>query len=322
MESDRILAVDDEAPNRRLVRSVLEPLGYRVREAGDGEEALAEIRRELPDLVLLDIQMPKTDGYAVLRALKGDPKTRLIPVVMMTSLDQLTDKLLAVDSGADDYLVKPFNVAELKARVKSLTSLKRFTDDLEHASQVLHGIALVVEQRDAYTGQHCARVGSRATRVGTALGLREKDLRALRLAGAFHDLGKIAIPDAILRKPGRLTPEEMEVMKTHAAAGARLVEPMRTMADVLPLIRHHHERLDGSGYPDGLSAKEIPAAIRILSVVDIYDALATKRPYKEPLPPEKCLAILREEAAKGWWDRDVIETLATLLSRGDDPDPA
>ena len=317
-----VLIADDEAPNRALVRRVLEPSGYTVLEAADGAQAIETVAARLPDLVLLDLEMPEVDGYSALRALKGDPRTRLIPVVMLTSHDQLVDRVRAMQVGVDDYLIKPFHPAELTARVHSLVSLKRFTDELEHAGRVLQGIARVVEERDAYTGRHCIRVGSRAVRVGTTLGLGEEDLKTLRLAGSFHDLGKIAIPDAILRKPGRLTPEEMELMKTHAAVGAQLVQPMRTLARVLPLIRHHHEKLDGSGYPDGLSAGEIPVTVRILSVVDIYDALATQRPYKEALPRERCLAILREEAAKGWWDRDVVETLADLVSRGDDAEPA
>ncbi len=313
MKEGRILIVDDEASNRSLVRRVLEPLGYAVAEAADGEAALAAVAKGIPDLVLLDIQMPRMDGYAALRQLKEDPKTRLVPVVMLTSLDQFPDKLRAVEIGADDYLLKPFHVAELCARVKSLISLKRYTDELEHASKVLHSIALVVEQRDAYTGGHCMRVGVRATRVGIALGLGGEDLKTLRLGGAFHDLGKIGIPDAILRKPGKLSPEEFEAMKAHAAKGADLVQPMRALAAALPLIRHHHERLDGSGYPDRLTAREIPATVRILSVADIYDALATKRPYKDPLPHEVCMKILREEAGKGWWDRDVVEALAKVV---------
>lgn len=313
MTQARILVVDDEPANRLLLRQLLAHLGYAVREATDGEEALASVAAEPPDLILLDVHMPRLDGYEVCRRLKSDARTRLVPVVMVTGLDQLPDKIKAVELGADDYLKKPFDPMELAARVRSLLSLKRYTDELEHATNVLQGIAKVVERRDAYTGDHCKRVGVRAVAVGAALGLADEELNALRLAGVFHDLGKIAIPDAILRKPGALTAEERDVMKTHAAAGAELVQPMRTMERMVPFIRHHHERLDGSGYPDGLSGREIPLAVRILSVVDIYDALATKRPYKEALSAEKCFSILRDEAAKGWWDRDVVETLVRVL---------
>jgi putative two-component system response regulator len=310
-----ILVVDDEPANRSLVKSILTPLGYQIEEAADGEEALAKISRQAPDLVLLDVQMPKRDGYSVCRELKGDSRTRLIPIVMLTALGRLEDKIKGIELGVDDFLTKPFDISELTTRVRSLLSLKRHTDELEHASDVLQGIALTVEHRDAYTGDHCKRVGDNSIRIGKAMGVRAKDLELLRLGGSFHDLGKIAVPDAVLWKPGRLSPEEMEVMKRHPQDGANLVKPMKTMERVLPLILHHHEKLDGSGYPHGLKGSEIPLIVRILSVTDIYDALATKRPYKEALPPAKCLSILREEAAKGWWDRDVVETLAGIMAQ-------
>jgi putative two-component system response regulator len=184
---------------------------------------------------------------------------------------------------------------------------------LEHASQVLHSIAVVVEERDAYTGDHCARVGLLAITIAQSLGLGQEELRTLSLGGSYHDLGKIAIPDGILRKPGKLSPEEFELMKKHAALGADILKPMRTMTSVLSLVRHHHERLDGSGYPDRLPGRDIPATVRILSVTDIYDALATRRPYKDAFPHETCMKILRDEAAKGWWDRDVVEALGKVV---------
>lgn len=317
----RILVVDDEAPNRGLVRKVLEPMGYDIAEAADGEEAVAEISARPPDLVLLDLIMPRMDGYSVLRAIKSDPRTRLIPVVMLTSHDQLVEKIRAVQIGVDDYLVKPFNITELTARVKSLVSLKQFTDELEHASRVVESFAVCVESRDRYTGNHCKRLGAYGARVGRALGLGDEDLKTLHLGGVLHDIGKIAISDLILNKPGRLTPEEFVQMKTHSAVGSDLLRPMRTLERVFPLVRHHHEKLDGSGYPDGLGGAEIPLLVRITSVVDVFDALHTRRSYKEPFPVEKCLDILREEAGKGWWDRDVVEALATVLAESP-PDEA
>lgn len=312
----RILVVDDEASNRAIIRRILLSEGYEVQEASDGQEAAGIIARELPDLVLLDLEMPGLDGYGVLRILKGNPRTRLIPVVMVTAHDQLPEKLRALEIGVDDYIHKPINLRELSARVKSLLSLKRFTDDLEHASQVLEGIALCVESRDLYTGNHCKRLGEYAVRVGETLGLDEDDRRILRLGGVFHDLGKIAVSDTILNKPGRLTPQEFELMKAHSSIGADLCGKMRTMEKVIPLIRHHHEKLDGSGYPDRLAGKDIPLLVRITSVVDVFDALHTKRSYKDSLPIETCLGILREETRKGWWDPDVVEALARVLGAG------
>jgi putative two-component system response regulator len=316
MIKPRVLVVDDEPANRGLIRRVLEALGYQVREAADGFLALDEVARELPDVILLDLEMPRLDGYGTLRVLKADPRTRLVPVVMLTSHDQLVEKVRAVELGADDYLLKPFNVAELSARVKSLVSLKRFTDELENAAKVLEGIGLCVEGRDRYTGNHCKRLAEYAVRVGKDLGVGEEDQKVLRLGGYLHDLGKVAISDVILNKPAKLTPEEFEIMKTHASVGSDLVKEMRTIEKVVPLIRNHHEKLDGSGYPDKLGGRDIPLLVRITSVVDVFDALKTKRAYKDSLPLEKCLSILREETAKGWWDRDVVESLARVAGQG------
>ncbi len=314
MTTSTILIVDDEPTNRRLARVILTPLGYHLREAADGEEALESVREEIPDLVLLDVTMPKRDGYSVCEELKQNVKTKLVPIIMLTSLHQIEDKIKGIELGVNDFLTKPFHTAELIARVRSLLALKHYTDELENAAMVLKGVAEVVERRDAYTGHHCQRVGDYGASIALAMGLGDEDVKIIRQAGMFHDLGKIGIPDDILRKPDVLTAEERKIMKTHAVAGAELVEPMTTMAKVLPFIRHHHERLDGSGYPDGLSNDEIALPVRIVSVVDIYDALATERPYKKAFAPERCLSILREEASHGWWDMNVVEQLAKSLS--------
>jgi putative two-component system response regulator len=310
----KILIVDDEADNRVLLKRILAPLGYLVSEAADGEEALDALKASLPDAVLLDVSMPKLDGYAVCKRMKADPRTKLIPVIMLTALSRRTDRLKGLALGVDEFLTKPFDVTELTVRVRALVSLKRYTDELENATNVLEAMAKVIQKRDQQTGDHCGRVGDLAVSVAMAMDLDDAELKNLRLGGLLHDLGKIAIPDAILSKPGRLTPEEFEVIKIHPVEGAKLVEPMGIMRGALPLIRHHHERLDGSGYPDGLKGDQIPIAVRILTISDIYDVLSSRRPYKEPLPKETCLNILREEADKGWWDKKVIETLAKIAN--------
>ncbi|MBI4565959.1 MAG: response regulator [Planctomycetes bacterium] len=311
----RILIVDDEVSNRQFLRQCLKSLGYAVEEAADGVEALERLEKNLPDLVLLDVQMPRMDGFTVCRRLKSDPATLLIPVVIVTSLDQIPSRIHAKDLGADDYLCKPINVAELEARVRSLVKLKRHTDELEHASRVFEAMAIVVERRDAYTGHHGKRVGEYAARVAKAVGLGPDEIDDLRLGGVFHDLGKIAVPDAVLQKPGRLTETEQEAMRTHPSVGYDLCVPLRTLERVVPMIRHHHERLDGSGYPDGLSGAEISLPIRIISVCDIFDALRTKRPYKQALPLAETARILREEAARGWWEAEIVEILLGLAEK-------
>ncbi len=316
MRKARILVVDDQSPNRELLRRVLTLEGYEVDQAENGKQALAAVRAEKPDLILLDAVMPELDGFGVTRALKGDPSTRLVPIVMVTTLNSLADKLKAVDFGVDDFLNKPVNLTELTTRVRSLLALKRFTDELEHAGRVLETLASVVERRDGYTGEHCQRVGAYARLVGTAMGLDEEALEAVRLGGVLHDLGKVAMPDEVLRKPGRLVQAERGLIETHAAIGADLCMPMHTMERAVPILRHHHERLDGTGYPSRLRGDQIAPEVRVVTVVDIYDALTTRRPYREPTAPDVSLRILREESARGWWDPKVVKCLADLVASG------
>lgn len=316
MAGERILVVDDLELNRLLLRDLLEAEGYRVREAVDGNEAILAVAHDPPDLILLDAVMPGRDGFSVTAALKSDPATRLVPIVMVTALSTLEDKLHAVALGVDDFLTKPINAAELRTRVRSLLALKRFTDELEHAARVLESLASVVERRDGYTGLHCQRVGAYARLVGSAMGLDEESLDVVRLGGVLHDLGKVAMPDEVLRKPGRLSDEERRLIETHAPIGADLCLPMRTMERSVPILRHHHERLDGTGYPGKLRGDQISLEVRVVTVVDIYDALSTRRPYREPTPPEVSMKILHEEAGRGWWDTRVVECLADMISGG------
>ena len=204
---------------------------------------------------------------------------------------------------------------ELKARVRSLMQLKHFTDELDSAEVVLKSLALMIEARDAYTQGHCERLARYATRLGERLGLPPEDLLALAKGGYFHDIGKIAIPDCILLKPGPLTPEEFEKMKEHPVIGERLCGDLRALHHVRPIVRHHHERQDGSGYPDGLKGDEVPLLAQIIGIVDVYDAITTTRPYRAALSPETAIAALREEVARGWRRDELVETfIATLMS--------
>jgi putative two-component system response regulator len=308
-----ILVVDDEAFMRRFMRTVLEPMGYEVREAATGAEALAMIDRERPEVVLLDILMPGLDGHEVTRRLKEDPRTRLIPVIIVTALDTLPDRIRGIESGVDDYLAKPVNVLELRARVRSLARLKRYMDDLEHASTVMKSVALTVEQRDHCTGGHCRRLAYYASSVAERLGLADDSIALLKMAGVLHDLGKIAVSDTILNKPGPLVEEELDIIRRHPLVGDDLIRPMRSLDKVRPLVRHHHERLDGSGYPDGLKGDDIPVEVRVLTVVDVYDALASQRPYKRPFPKSTCFEILRDGVNRKWWDGDVVNVLEEVV---------
>ena len=310
----RILVVDDDALIRQILADQLVEAGYLVSTARDGEEALAKVAAESPDLVLLDVIMPRLDGFEVCRRLKSDERTILIPVVMITVLTATQERIKGIEVGADDFLSKPFNPQELMTRVRSLLKLKRYTDELENAETVLFTLALSVEARDPCTRDHCDRLARASVALGKTLGLPRDQLRALHRGGILHDLGKIATPDAILLKPGALTEVEGVVIRKHPLIGERICAPLRSLHLVLPIIRHHHERRDGSGYPDGLAGEAISLPAQILQCVDIYDALTSTRPYRPAYNHEQTCAILRQEAAQGWRDPRLVEALIALGS--------
>ncbi|HZE81182.1 MAG TPA: HD domain-containing phosphohydrolase [Candidatus Polarisedimenticolia bacterium] len=310
----KILIVDDDAANRELLESVLELTGFSVTSAGDGRQALMEFERISPDLVLLDVQMPILDGFEVCRKLKSNSGTRLTPVVLVTALSATEDRVRGLEAGADDFLIKPVDRSELLARVRSLLSLKAFTDELEQAETVLFSLALSIEGKDPYTEGHCQRLSDYSAYLGERMGLPLEQITALRRAGVVHDIGKIAVPDAILLKPAKLTPEEFKVMQQHPLVGERICRPLKSFRLVLPIIRHHHEKLNGTGYPDGLKGDQIPLTARILQVVDVFDALTTLRPYKRALSISETLEVMDEEVKKGWWDPDIFSQFKQLVA--------
>lgn len=309
----RVLVVDDNADNAALMSMLLSTRGYDAAVVLHAADAETEIRRDPPDLILLDVVMPGKSGYELCRELKEDPATRLIPVVMITGLSDRQDRLRGIEAGADDFLNKPIFPEELFARVKSLIKLKEFTDELETAESVLCTLGLSVEARDPYTDGHCERLAQHAADLGRHLGLHEDSIIALRRGGYLHDLGKIAVPDEILKKGSNLTPEEWIVMKLHPVTGENICRPLRTLRLVLPIIRHHHEHWDGSGYPDGLKGEEIPLLARVLQTVDVYDALRTARPYKPVLAHEDAARVMRNESAAGRWDPSLVQNFFEML---------
>ena len=218
-----------------------------------------------------------------------------------------------IRAGADDFISKPFNAAELSARVRSLVRIKRYTDELDTAEAVILSLAMTVEARDRHTEGHCQRLAASATALGRHLGLDDEDLAALRRGGILHDLGKVGIPDAILLKNGPLTPSEYDVMKQHTIIGDRLCGELRTLSQVRPIVRHHHEHFDGSGYPDGLRGEEIPLLAQIVAIADVFDALTSVRPYKAALPPDRACAELVIEAKRGWHQRQLVDAFITLV---------
>ena len=308
-----ILVVDDDAHNRELLQELMQQQGLRVTTAGNGPQALKEFARAHPDLVLLDVQMPGMDGFEVCRQLKGRPDSRLTPVVLVTALSAVEDRVRGLEAGADDFLTKPVDRSELRARVRSLLTLKAFTDELECAESVLFSLAQSIEGRDPYTQGHCRRLAAYSSCLGARMGLPREQITALRRAGTVHDIGKIAVPDAVLLKPGKLTAEEIAIMQQHPAAGEQICAPLKSFCLVLPIIRHHHEKLDGSGYPDGLKGEAIPMTARVLQIVDVFDALTTARPYKRALSTVEALEIMEEEVRKGWWDRNVFAEFRQIV---------
>lgn len=310
-----ILVVDDHRLNAELLRELLATRGYQASIVSSAADAEDQIRRDPPDLILLDVVMPGKSGYELCHELKDDPATRLIPIVMITGLDAHEDRLRAIGAGADDFLTKPISAEELFARVKSLLKLKEFTDELETAESVLCTLGLSVEARDPYTEGHCERLARDASELGRYLGLDDDCVVALRRGGYLHDLGKIKVPDEILKKGSNLTPEEWKIMKQHPVVGEAICRPLKSLRLVLPIIRHHHEHSDGSGYPDGLKGGEIPLLPRVLQVVDIYDALRTDRPYKKALPHEQASLTMREEAEAGLWDKDLVGEFFLMLDK-------
>lgn len=313
--AQRILVVDDQPSIAGLMSQLLSIRGYDVVTATNAEQAEAEVRSRTPDLILSDVMMPGKSGYDFCRTMKEDPTTRLIPFVLITGLSDSSDKVRGIEAGADDFLNKPVLAEELIARVKSLLRLKEFTDELETADSVLCTLGLIVEGRDPYTEGHCERLSVHASELGRHLGMDEDSILALKRGGFLHDIGKIAVPDDILKKGSDLTPTEWEVMKLHPITGENICKPLHSLRLVLPIIRYHHEHSDGSGYPDGLTASEIPALPRVLQVVDVYDALRTARSYKPAQTHEQAAQTMREEAHRGLWDADLVGEFFSMLER-------
>jgi putative two-component system response regulator len=312
-EQPKVLVVDDHPASRMTAVALLSVEGYDVFEAESGPVALNRVSETNPDVILLDVMMPGMDGFEVCRRLKQDEQTRLIPVIFITALNDRRSRIKGIEVGGDDFLTKPFDHLELAARVKSLVRQKRLNEDLDHAERVLFSIARAVESRDPNTGDHCERLVQLGYAFGEFLNLSRAEIRTLMWGGYLHDIGKIGIPDAVLLKRGSLTPEEWQIMKQHVIVGQQICQPLRTMRSVLPIIRHHHERWDGSGYPDGLAGSEIPYLATVFQIIDIYDALISERPYKPAYTVDEALEIIALETQKGWRNPQLVEQFVEFI---------
>jgi putative two-component system response regulator len=311
----QILVVDDDPMIVDVLTRFLSREGYTVIIARNGVEALDQVRRHQPDLILLDVTMPEMDGFTACRQLKDDERTALIPITMLTGLDEREHRMRGIEAGADDFLTKPFEQSILRARIRSQLRLKRLTDQLEHTENVIFMLAQAVEAKDTYTEGHLRRLRSYGEQLAFACGLEYDDVRAVRYGGILHDIGKIGVSEAILLKPGPLNDDEVLQLRRHPEIGARIVSQMRFAREVGPIILGHHERWDGRGYPHGLRGEEIPIGARIITIVDAYDAMTTNRPYRAALGSDQVVQRLR--AGRGTqFDPDILDVFLALLDSG------
>jgi putative two-component system response regulator len=311
----RILVVDDMPENLDILGGLLEPEGYSVDTAKDGQEAVEKALADPPDLILMDVSMPRMTGLEACRQLKADPRTQLVPVLLITGLGAREDRIEGIAAGCDDFLTKPVDFEQLIARTRSALRTKALVDQLEQAENVLVSLANALDAKDPYTRGHSERVATYAEALGGAVDLSSDMRRNLRRAGLLHDIGKIGIPLEYLQKPGKLTTEEYEIVKLHPSIGYDICKPLKTMVPLLFLIRGHHERLDGKGYPDRLKGDAISLPLRCLSLADVYDALTSDRAYRRALPRAQAVKIMREEASSGMWDMALLDKFEAMLER-------
>jgi len=314
----RVLIVDDDAAHRGLVSEILSPPLFSVSAAMSGPVALELLSQKEFDVVLVDKVMPEMSGDELCQAIRLRYNRHILPVIVVTGSHGYADLSISLAGGANDFIRKPYDPNELIARVRSAATTKRLTDQMESAETLLFGLARMVEAKDECTGDHCSRLAHYAEIFGAALGLGERDLAALKSGAILHDIGKLAIPDRVLLKPGPLSEQEWVLMKQHTVIGAMLCGELKSLRGAVPIIRHHHERWDGSGYPDGLAGSEIPLLAQVFQLLDVFDALTTARPYKDAWSVERARDILEEEMNKGFYNPALTREFLNLL-RSDTP---
>lgn len=308
-----VLIVDDNSAHRMLQKDILDDKKYRIVEAENGESALNKIKQQAFDIVLLDKRMPGMNGDEVCYHIRNDLGESLLPIIMVTADNSSDDLAKSMKMGATDFIKKPYHPTELLSRVDAAVQRKRVTDQLDNAESLLFTLARMVEAKDSYTGDHCSRLAYSSAVFARKLGLDESAVTALRRGAILHDIGKIGIPDKVLLKEGKLTDDEYELIKNHAVIGAKLCSGLKSMHLTLPIIRHHHERWNGSGYPDGLKGEEIPFLSRVFQILDVYDALSSERPYKKAFTSEQIIETFKSEAEHGWYDPNLIDVFLEIL---------
>ncbi|HAC63399.1 MAG TPA: two-component system response regulator [Cyanothece sp. UBA12306] len=311
----KVLVVDDHPFSRMMAVDLLHSDGYEVIETDGNVDILETISVNSPDLILLDVKMPDYNGFELCSNLKQDQQTQNIPIILMTVSDDNQSRLKSQEVHADGFLSKPLERMLLLPEVQLLVQRKRLYEWLEQMQQVLFLIAQAIEKRYSQEGSSCARVDQLAQAFGEYLNLNPVEINDLILAAHLHDIGTVVIPDAILLKKGELTPNERELIKQHVFIGEQICRPLQNRQGIPQIIRHHHERWDGSGYPDGLIGNEIPWLAQVFQIIDIYDALTSKRPYKKALNTQNALEIMTEEAQKGWRNPDLVKKFASFIQQ-------
>lgn len=296
----------------------LKPLNCDIRKAYDGDQALESVQNDEPDLILLDLMMPKISGYEVCQKLKSNSQTALVPIVIISALRELDDKIKAIEMGADDFLIKPFNKLELLTRVKSLLRVRQLYSDLDNSESVVFTLAETLEAKDIYTRGHSERVAKYSVILGRGMGLNSQELEELKRGSLLHDIGKIGVKDAVLNKVERLTQEELAHIRTHPARGYEICKSLKSFKNLLPIIRWHHERMDGKGHPDGLMGDQIPVSARICSITDAFDAMTSNRPYRKGISPVQAAAIFERELDTGQWDKNILQVFIDLIRKSSD----
>jgi len=334
-----ILVVDDQPQNIELLEAYLVPQGYEILTAKSGDEALGKLSVSSIDLMLLDVMMPGMDGFEVIRRVRQDNAHRLLPIILVTALRETEDRIKGIEAGCDDFISKPIDKMELLARVRSLLKVKAYNDLLANYRKMLEAevkrrteelrqalervkavsldtiyrLSMASEYKDEDTGAHIKRVSLYAVAIARRMGLDESIIETILYAAPMHDLGKIGIPDRILTKPAKLDPAEWEIMKGHSVIGGKILKGSEAeyirMGETI--ARHHHEKWDGTGYPDGLKGIEIPITCRIAAIADVFDALTSRRPYKKAFLVERSLAIIREGRGNHF-DPDVVDAFFAI----------
>jgi putative two-component system response regulator len=293
-----VAVIEDDAAVRRLLTRMLEASGYRVITSSDGDAGLRAVHEHQPDLVLLDLTLPRMDGFEVLRRLRADVRTVTLPVIVITAHAAMEDMVAALDAGADDFLTKPFQQLELLARLRSAWRSRQVVMRMEQAHAIVVALVNAVEAKDVDLKDHCRNLAYRSARLAAYVGLRDTELEGVAYGALLHDIGKIAMPEHILHKPGPLSDAELLEMRHHPEIGERICGPLRLARDFAPIIRHHHERWDGRGYPDGLKGEAIPLGARIVAIADAFDAIFRGRVYRPARSLDESVAEIRRHSGR------------------------